>query len=282
MPWWEARLAPIRREVLDALCARLMEAGASGFQEEPADGTPLAYLQPWDDGLPPAPPEEVSLTVWFECQHPPDLKDFVPADAAVHVSAVEEHDWEQSWRDSVQSLAISSSLTISPPWAAQDGDLCIEPGLGFGTGEHPSTRGALNALVAEANPGESLLDVGCGSGILALAATHLGLHAEGIDIAEDAIGSARHNAGLNGMNVPFSTTPLHEFRRRFDVVVANIHAEAIVELWPELSRCPARTLILSGILEDREAMLKPLFMSEFVVQLRQMDAPWITLTLERL
>jgi len=258
-----------------------LDVGASGFQAEAADGEPLPYLQPWDEGLPPPPPDQVKLTVWFEAAQAPNLEALLPSGTVCQVSKVEEVDWEQSWRDSIQALTISPNLTISPPWAAKEGDLRIEPGLGFGTGEHPSTRGALEALVTVARRGERLLDVGCGSGILALAATHLGLHAEGIDIAEDAIGSAKHNADLNQMTIPFSTTRLREIQECFDVVLANIHAEAIVHLWPDLCRCTTRILVLSGILEDREPMLAPLFAEHFEVLHRNLDGPWVTLTLGR-
>jgi len=281
MAWWEATLVPLTRDLLEPLCAKLMDAGAAGFQEEAADGAPLPYLQPWDEGLPPPPPERVKLTVWFESDQAPNLEPLVPPHITCAIVRVVESDWEQEWRDSVETLIIGPRLTIAPPWSAEEGDLRIEPGLGFGTGEHPSTRGALEALLTVARLGDRLLDVGCGSGILALAAAHLGVEAQGIDIAEDAVRSARHNAALNHLSVPFSTTPLHEIAGSFDVVLANIHAEAIVALWPDLCRCTTRVLVLSGILEDREPMLKPLTTNGFQLLHRHTDGPWLTLTLEK-
>lgn len=281
MAWWEASLVPVPREALETLCARLLAAGASGFQEESATGEPLPYQQPWDDGLPPPPPDQVKLTVWFEGTKPPSIDSLLPQGATCTFSEVVEIDWQQAWRDSVQPLEISNDLVISPPWAAGPNDLRIEPGLGFGTGEHPSTRGALDALVAMGRPGDRVLDVGCGSGILALAAVHLRMYAVGIDIAEDAIGAAQHNAALNHMTVPFSTTPLCDVTDTFDVVLANIHAEAIVTLWHDLSRCTERDLILAGVLSDREPLITPLIEDTFETVHRHLDGPWVTLTLRR-
>ena len=92
-------------------------------------------------------------------------------------------------------MKISEHLVIAPPWLAQSGDIIIEPGIAFGTGEHPTTYSCMEALAKwivedEKMQHQTCLDVGCGSGILALAAAHLGMNAYGIDIEEDAIAAA--------------------------------------------------------------------------------------------
>ena len=91
-----------------------------------------------------------------------------------------------------QRHQISEQLAISPPWLAQDGDIVLEPGIAFGTGEHPTTYACMKALAQWISENPSLqnqrcLDVGCGSGILALAAAKLGMFVDGIDIEADAI-----------------------------------------------------------------------------------------------
>ena len=146
-------------------------------------------------------------------------------------AALEAVDWKESWKDHF-SRHVFQMTAISPPWLAQAGDLIIEPGVAFGTGEHPTTARCLEAITQWGQPGGSCLDVGCGSGILALAAAKMGMSVVGVDIESDAIDSANKAAALNGLTADFSTTPIERLAGTYDVVVVNLFAELLVKFAP--------------------------------------------------
>jgi ribosomal protein L11 methyltransferase len=164
---------------------------------------------------------------------------------------VEDEDWEQSWRRNFQPIRISQELTISPPWKAEPGDIILEPGMAFGTGEHPTTLYCLRGVARWARPGHRCLDVGCGSGVLALAAARLGMVARGTDIDPEAVRVARENAAVNRLDVSFDDQDISQVRERYELVVANLFAEVLIRLAPELTRVSSGTLVLAGILADR-------------------------------
>jgi ribosomal protein L11 methyltransferase len=146
---------------------------------------------------------------------------------------------------------------IHPAWTdpppVEPGDLVVEidPGRVFGHGGHPTTRLLLEDLAERLVGGERVLDVGCGSGVLSVAAALLGAgEVVGIDIDPDAVTVTHENAARNGVEVTVSTTPLHEIDGRYDLVLANIGADVLIDLAPELQRVGG-TLLLSGVLAER-------------------------------
>ncbi len=216
----------------------------------PCGAPPLR--QPWDTGPPPPLPSHVLLRAWFE---DPDQERIVAALGAVGVPLrwvpVAEVDWQAEFRSRFAPIHVSSRLVVAPPWDAPTGSLIIEPGQGFGSGSHPTTLAALAALDALADDVETVLDIGCGSGVLALAAAHLGIRASGVDIDEGAVADAVRNAALNNAEVTFSTTPVAQLAQPADLVLANLHAELIVTLAPHLVRLTGRWLVVAGVLADR-------------------------------
>ncbi len=183
-----------------------------------------------------------------------------------------EENWEESWKENYQPLNIGRRLCVVPCWQAEavpEGRLpvILDPGLTFGTGEHPSTRMVLEALENTVQPGHICLDLGSGSGILSIAALRLGAaQATGVDIDPKAEAMARENAAFNGYCAPAFTaltgnvlTDTALMRRlaaqKADVVLVNIVADVIIALAPVLPEfLQARsTLICSGILDTRLA-----------------------------
>jgi ribosomal protein L11 methyltransferase len=176
------------------------------------------------------------------------------------------------WRAHAVPVYIDVDLVICPAWVPFDPDdgvavVRIEPGSTFGLGDHPSTMLSLRALRAALFDGATVLDVGCGSGVLAVGACALGAsHAVAIDISPASVPTTRANAVANGVaeRVHVSTTPLAEVDGPFDIVVANILAPTLIELADDLRRvvAPDGHLIVSGVLADRhehvEAALHPL------------------------
>lgn len=167
-----------------------------------------------------------------------------------------------SWRAFAQPVEAAPGIVICPAWlpaAASAGSgtvaptvVAIEPGAAFGLGDHPTTRLGIRGLAGYVRDGDSVLDVGCGSGVLSIVALRLGAHrATAVDIADAAVEATLHNARLNGVVVDASTTPLSAVGGLHDVVVANILAPVLVDLAPDLRRVTGRVLILSGVLDKR-------------------------------
>ena len=184
-------------------------------------------------------------------------------------TAVRMEDWAENWKQHFSTLKIGSRLIIRPSWEAyqpQSGEAVIEidPGMAFGTGTHGTTLLCLEMiaeLMEQPNPPQSFLDVGTGSGILALGAAALGCKTIlANDIDADACIVARENVANNGFSttIDISEQPLEELSGTFELVVANILAEENVRLKNQLLAHlrPNGWLVLSGILREKEALVR--------------------------
>ncbi len=176
---------------------------------------------------------------------------------AYFVQDVLEQDWVQSTREQTPSVSISDKLWIVPTWQDPPNPdavyLRLDPGSAFGTGRHPTTRLCLEWLVKMIPGEESLLDYGCGSGILAIAALKLGAkEAVGIDSDPQAIEVSSANARLNGVDLTLYL-PEEAPQLQMDLVVANIFANPLKELAPRLAGSTRKggKIALSGILTDQ-------------------------------
>lgn len=192
------------------------------------------------------------------------------------LTAVNAEDWSSSWKVHFKPLRVGKRLLIVPTWedaTPLPGDLVIriDPGMAFGTGGHETTRLCLELLesVMESGPlltVPSLLDLGTGSGILAMAASLLGAgRILALDIDPDAVKVARENLELNDLsdNIECGTAPLESLDERFDIILANILAEELVRLASHLAERlqPGGALILSGILAEKEPLVRNGFAS---------------------
>lgn len=179
---------------------------------------------------------------------------------------IKDQNWMESWKRHYQPLLVGERLLVLPAWAeVEPGDrlpIRIEPGMAFGTGAHPSTQLSLQLLEQYIKPGQSLIDLGCGSGILSIAAARLGASPIlGVDIDPVAVENAHHNAALNQLKLRFQKGSLadllegQEGAHKADIVVANILAPVLIRLLGEgLGELlgPDGRLILSGILAEQE------------------------------
>ncbi len=177
-----------------------------------------------------------------------------------------------NWRAHAEPVWVDNDLVICPSWvpfAAVDGvtTLRIEPGSTFGLGDHPTTILSMRAVRASLVGGATVLDVGCGSGVLAVGACVLGASkATAIDISPASVPTTEANAAANGVadRVRVSTTPLALIDGTYDIVVANILAPVLIELADDLRRvvAPGGVLVISGVLAGHhqhvEAALRPL------------------------
>jgi ribosomal protein L11 methyltransferase len=182
-----------------------------------------------------------------------------------------EERWRDSWKRYFRPRRIGQRLLVSPSWAtyrAKAGDAIIEidPGMAFGTGQHPTTAMCLRALEERVRQGDEVLDVGTGSGILAVAAARLGAsRVLALDIDPQAVKAADENAAANGVGdvveVREGTLPQSAAGRRFDVIVANISGLTIERLAGAFGSAlkGEGALVVSGFLEDAVAGLRRTF-----------------------
>jgi ribosomal protein L11 methyltransferase len=190
--------------------------------------------------------------------------------AEVSERRVAEEDWAEAWKEHFHVERFGRRIVVVPSWREYtplpgDAVIRLDPGMAFGTGQHETTRMCLEALEEAVRPTARVLDVGCGSGILSLAAARLGASdVLAVDVDPDCVRVTRENAAKNGLAAviraeqgsvaaawPFAGPP----DARFDVVVANIVARVIVELAGPLVRAlqSGGTLIVSGVIAERES-----------------------------
>lgn len=287
MTWSELRFS-LPADALEAIAAVLFELGTAGIQEEDLVARPPR--QTWDTDVVSDEPSTLLVHAWFEDADRARIQGVLRAalEAVPGAGSPSWHDvapvrWEESWKESFVPLVVSERLVIAPPWNAPPGSVVVEPGQGFGTGQHPSTRAclaAIDALARDARLG-TVLDVGCGSGILALAAAHLGLTARGIDTEENAVLEARANAARNGLAVSFDSTPLERVVEGADVVLANLHAEVLVQVAPDLIRLTRHWLVIGGVLLDREHRVRAALEPALTLAGREDDGRWVSLRYEK-
>ncbi len=178
-------------------------------------------------------------------------------------ASLQQEDWENSWKAYYHPINIGSRLTLCPAWEAAGANgrtvLKLDPGMAFGTGTHETTALCLEVLDEITTPGKTVLDIGCGSGILGIAACLLGAKsALGIDIDPMAVRTANENAKLNGLSGPFTAVEgdlATKAGGRYDIVVANIIASAITALAPAIPPLlnDNGRFISSGIIAEKEA-----------------------------
>lgn len=198
-----------------------------------------------------------------------------------------ETNWRDGWRAFFKPLALSPRFGVYPPWTEPldvPHSISIDPGMAFGTGSHATTRGvmqAVDALLGD-RPPLSVLDVGTGSGILAIAAALLGHPVIGVEIDEMAVRNARENVAANGVTVDLRVGSAADVTGQFDLVIANIIAPILIEIAPAVMARVAGDLLLSGVLDwqvdDVLAAYAPMRLIERTL-VADADSPWTVLHL---
>tara|TARA_A100001037_G_scaffold47499_3_gene39172 strand:- start:885 stop:1802 length:918 start_codon:yes stop_codon:yes gene_type:complete len=176
---------------------------------------------------------------------------------------VEEEDWESNWKEYFHPIRVGSNLVICPTWRSHkvsrdDVIIRLDPGMAFGTGHHPTTRMCMEILETLISGGEKIIDVGCGSGILAISAIKLGAQEVlGVEIEERSVGIALENCKLNDISSKVtvlngSFPEIEVAESTYDIAVANIAAKIIMDLSGHIvgSLVDGGRLVLSGILKS--------------------------------
>jgi len=269
MPWLQLRLA-IAPEQAEPLEDALLGVGAVSVtfmdaEDQPIFEPDLGTTPLWSHthllALFEADVDEASLLA--------HLRLLVDGELPPHeLERIEDQDWERSWMDNFHPMRFGQRLWIVPSWhaAPEPGavNLLLDPGLAFGTGTHPTTALCLEWLDAQALDGLDVLDFGCGSGILAIAALLLGARsATGTDIDVQALQASRDNANRNAVDPARFPLYLPEELPpgEADVVVANILAGPLVSLAPRIIERvrPGGRLALSGILAEQAEEVRAVY-----------------------
>lgn len=283
-------------EHADAFGDALLEAGALSVNmedalegspgEKPIFGEPGADQQCWCECKITAlfsPASDVEAVVRHAASA---LEIDVPA---FSISQVEDIDWVRASREQFQPIRISERLHVVPTWHAETHSaphenaihLILDPGAAFGTGSHPTTKLCMLWLekALSANQQCAVLDYGCGSGILAIAAMKLGaVRAVGVDIDPQALDTARYNAALNRVSAEFHSSYYH-FDMQADITVANILANPLIVMAPLLAvrtRAAGR-IALSGILAFQAEEVLQAYRPWFDIALDSRDEDWVCL-----
>lgn len=288
MPWLQVRLA-ITPEQAETYEDALLEVGAVSVTFMDAEDQPI--FEP-DLGTTPL-WSHTHLLALFEADTDPanlvaHLQLLTGGDLPEHqIERIEDQDWERSWMDNFQPMRFGQRLWIVPSWheapEPQAVNLLLDPGLAFGTGTHPTTSLCLQWLDGQELDGCSVLDFGCGSGILAIAALLLGAErAVGTDIDPQALEASRDNASRNG--IAAERFPLYlpgdMPAGTYDVVVANILAGPLVQLAPTISAHvrPGGRLALSGILAEQAEEVRAAYAELFELDPTAVQDGWVRIS----
>ncbi len=274
MPWIQIKITTTNANA-EELGDALMEYGAASVTFEDTHDNPVFEPLPgetrlWGDtdviGLFDAETEMNGVVAHLQC-HPLLTPHF-----HYQIGQIEDKDWEREWMANFHPMRFGSRLWICPSWCDVPDptavNVMLDPGLAFGTGTHPTTALCLAWLDSLDLKGKTLIDFGCGSGILAIAALKLGAaQAIGIDIDPQAIQASRDNAQRNGVADRLSLWLPHQQPEnlRADVVIANILAGPLRELAPLISILPKPQgyLGLSGILASQAASVSAAYADAF-------------------
>jgi ribosomal protein L11 methyltransferase len=255
---WHALEVTIEPEARESIEYALMEAGALGTEVANESDESMQIVAYFDA----VPEREESRAIIFEALRIYGL----PSSSVreMRLREVANRDWLGEWKKNWQPVRVGSRFLIAPPWSEiADGEsrivIRIEPGMAFGTGTHETTRLCL-AAIEKYFTGGSFLDVGTGTGILAIAAAKLFPEArtEACDTDAEAVEIARENARLNEVaeSIDFRVGTIDETTASADMVCANLTADVIAPLLPALVGATCGRLVLSGILDSQEALIR--------------------------
>ena len=292
MPWLCA-IIETTEESVEILSDALMEVGALAVDvQDAAAGTA-------DERPIFAEPGEAPATGWRSNRVgalfaiDADLYELVPealaaaglaATEAFRIERVEDADWVRLTQSQFNPIPITPRLWIVPSWHTPPDpeaiNIALDPGVAFGTGAHPTTRLCLRWLTETVTPDADVLDYGCGSGILAIAAMKFGAQrACGIDIDPQAVQAAQQNAQQNSVEITWATAE-EDVAGPAQIVVANILANPLTVLAPLLARLtrPGGQIALSGILVEQADAVLEAYMPAFKMTRAATDEGWVLLT----
>lgn len=305
---WTKMTVTTSLEAVEAVTGILMDAGVGGVEindpriwEEEATA-PDHYGELYPEIVPVPSDAFVEMIAYLagDCRDA-DIMDVVqrqvlalgelgldPGPARVDATLVADSDWAHGWKDFYHTQRVGQRIVIRPSWEVYtpcDGDivLAIDPGMAFGTGEHETTRLCLVQLERLTRPQFTVYDIGCGSGILSLAAAKLGAsRVEACDLDPVAVQVARKNVASNGLQEVISVYqgPIDVLGGKADLVVANIITDVIIDILPAVARrlIPGGYFVAGGIINQRkDEVLAAHAHAGLAIVAEELDDDWVCL-----
>ena len=292
---WIEIAGPVKGAAADAIADALLAAGALAVDvadlnaesdaEQPIFGEPgMALNQRWADSRINALFESEASTDALETLWNALRSEYENSLGPHEFRVVPETDWVRATQAQFEPIKITPNLWIVPTWCEPPNpaaiNLRVDPGLAFGTGTHPTTRLCLQWLSDLSLAGKTVLDYGCGSGILAMAAAALGAaNVFGVDIDPQAVDTARYNTEANGLQVNYAVSD-RELHQQYDVVVANILAGPLTVLAPAICAHvkPGGQLALAGILAPQIERIQAAYASWIAMSVTAERDGWVRMT----
>jgi len=290
MPWIQLSFLTNKKNS-DKAEQALLDAGALSVTFRDAEDNPILEPGPGKTPL----WEDIIITGLYEAGIDSEslkqkIKSALGNNLPLKIEPLEDKDWVRAWMDDYKPMQFGQRLWVCPkhlPPPDPDGvNLMLDPGLAFGTGTHPTTALCLNWLDAHKINEKRVLDFGCGSGVLAIAALLLGAtHCDGVDIDPQAVTASKDNAQANNVADKLNLYLPNEFQKNsaeitYDLVLANILAGPLTELAEQLSAyCKTGgDIVLSGILESQADKIIEAYSPWFVLQPVAVQDEWIRVT----
>lgn len=289
MPWVQL-LADTTAEHTESVENALLTVGAQAVTLQDRQDQPLLEPLPGETPL----WDAVRVIGLFDAHVDTEIlchavRNALPQDGplpALRFEALEDRDWQREWMKHYQPMAFGERLWVCPSWCPPPQpdavNLMLDPGLAFGTGTHPTTALCLRWLDGQNLTGKTLLDYGCGSGILAVAGALLGCEKVlGVDIDPQALLASRQNAERNAVQDRLSLSLPEDYKHPpVDVIVANILAGPLVSLAPAICAelRPNGALALSGLLRNQVADVQTAYSTWIDFQEPRFEDDWVCLS----
>ena len=273
MEWTDIRITvpKARAEEAEAIATGISGGGIyiEDYSDLETQVEAIAHVDLIEQDLLDKPRDQVIVHMYLAPDEPPaevlallkDRLDSCEMPYTLNTEGVEQQDWETAWKQYYHAMDIGQRLAIVPGWETYDTDrivITMDPGMAFGTGTHETTSLCLETLDSMVKGGERVLDIGTGSGILAIAALKLGAaEAEGVDIDPMCVRTAGENAERNGVAEHFTVLVgdlSDKASGKYNIITANIVAAAILSLAPHVPvlMAPGARFIASGIIDTRK------------------------------
>ncbi|EGK12654.1 ribosomal protein L11 methyltransferase [Desmospora sp. 8437] len=308
LDWMEVRVHTTS-EAEEAVSHLLLEAGAEGTAVLDASVLRKEWETPFGEIIALSPNEYPEEGVWisgyfpaasFDDTLPERLAEKIghlrqfglePGPATVVLERVSEESWAEAWKAYYKPIRVTDRLTVKPHWesyepaSAGEAVIQLDPGMAFGTGAHPTTILSMKLLERQLQPGQKVIDVGCGSGVLSIAAARLGAsEVLALDLDPVAVESTSQNIRLNGLEQRIAVRQgnlLQGVRESADGVISNILAEIIIQFTDDLPRVihPGGWFIASGVIAQKEEdVVRALSQAGFRVTDRLQEGDWVAMT----
>lgn len=289
MPWWQISVSCEAAE-LELVESLLLSQGAQSISISDARDEPIFEPLPGETPL----WSHSIITGLFAGDHTAeDLMQSLGSTLPTHLvtsllsQRLEEEDWQNSYQDHFNPIQVSRHLWIVPSWHTPPQpdavNITLDPGMAFGTGSHPTTWLCLSWLGDHPVHGLDVIDFGCGSGILAIAAAKLGAHqVQAVDIDHQAILATRENCRINQIDSKQIKIgePQQLEDQPVDLLIANILCQPLIDLHDQLTELvkPGGKILLSGILKEQVDTLQSVYQSSFQLDPVQSRDDWARLT----